>query len=119
MATVGVLIDLRRARPKQGRQRVERRGDNGRHDSSLLKNSRNRNRRNAYDVSGRHSRIAIVLPTQLDYRSCVMLDQGLRTAILSLQAKGHGRSLDPLWPFLARLPCGVQQDREELATILP
>ena len=48
----------RRAGPDQRPKRVEQRDDDGRHGSSLSKNSRNLNRRSAYGVSGRHRQLS-------------------------------------------------------------
>ena len=51
----------RRVRPDHEPKRVEQRDDDGCHESSLSKNSRNLNRRNPYGVSGRHSRLVAAL----------------------------------------------------------
>ena len=47
----------RGARLDDKSERVEQRNDDGRHDCRLSENARNLNRRNTYEVLGRHRRL--------------------------------------------------------------
>jgi hypothetical protein len=51
----------RRARSDQEPKRMQQRDDDGRHASSLSKNPRNLNQRNAYGVSDRHKLVSFAL----------------------------------------------------------
>jgi hypothetical protein len=80
---------------------VEQRDDDGRHDCRLSENARNLNRRNAYGVSGRHSKVVEIghgmvhknvhiddPPERIDRRSLEVTRQTIRKG---LQVTGYAK----------------------------